>query len=125
MPSQTSLPMQPDIMILSILDRYENNLPVTIEEKAVLHEWLMKTLRARNFLKPIPTSAPMKIRDIRRKIKFWQYVLIILTITAIIITLYMFAVKTGTVSTRKPDDNVHFYYQEVWPPGRENRVDFS
>ncbi len=37
--------MLPDATILSILDRYKHNQPLSIEEKAVFHFWLINSLR--------------------------------------------------------------------------------
>ncbi|MBO9573197.1 MAG: hypothetical protein J7497_13480 [Chitinophagaceae bacterium] len=37
--------MLPNPLIVSILHRYELNQPVTSEEKAVLHKWLINVLR--------------------------------------------------------------------------------
>ena len=116
-PWSQALPMQPDSTILSILDRYENNQPVTPEEKAVLHKWLITSLRARNLsVKPAP-AGPLKVKALRKKIVFWQYVFLILMLIAVALTLYLFTIRTGQSSTREANDNLHRNNQEIRKPG--------
>lgn len=52
--------MSPDPVIKSILIRYEKDLPVTIEEKAVLHKWLKEAIKFCYGLKPSvwPSARP-------------------------------------------------------------------
>ncbi len=44
--------MLPNATILSILDRYKHNQPVSIEEKAVFHYWLISSLKTHKKLQP-------------------------------------------------------------------------
>jgi hypothetical protein len=115
--SETTLPMQPDATIMSILDRYENNEPVTVEEKAILHKWLVKSLRVRETLLTGDQAGPTTNRFVRKKVVFWHYVFIILMLFAVAFTLFLFAISTGKPSIKKPHDNVHGNHQQVRTAG--------
>lgn len=108
--------MQPDSNILSILNRYENNLPVTTEEKAVLHKWLVKSLQTKEQTLRMCNIVPMKVTTIRKKVLFWQYAFIILMLLAMTFTLYLFFAKAGEISTTNTDGNLYRSNQEVRKP---------
>ena len=98
--------MAPDPIISSIIDRYEHGAPVTAEEKAVLHKWLRHALKRRSILE-VPPGTKSPFRSVRRKVRIWEFLLIVIIILVVIFMLYMLTFQTGGMYNEHDDVYLH------------------
>lgn len=73
----------------SIYKKYENNEPISREEREAFHTWLKNSVRS---LSPKPGAVKTpetKITKIRRRIMYWEYAMILIVLFAIGYSIYL------------------------------------